>query len=178
MRTTRQRTAGQIGIQWLSDGWEPYADVIEELYRDPEPVGIRDWTVLRRAAGTGLTQVIKRRQGRRIVQVDVRATIGEAAEQPYLVHVERMNGVLRDRLNCLTRKTHAFAKEPATWDAVFTLALFEHNWLRPHTALRVPLEVPCHGRRYLQRTPAMAIGLTDHIWTFHDFLTYPISTRQ
>ena len=141
-------------------------------------MGIRDWTVLRRVAGTRLTQVVKRRQGRRVVQVDVRATIGEEAEQPYLVHVERMNGVLRDRLNCLTRKTHAFAKDSDTWDAAFTLALFEHNWLRPHTALWVPLEVPCQGRRYWRRTPAMAIGLTDHVWTFHDFLTFPIYPRR
>ncbi len=86
------------------------------------------------------------------------------------VHIERLNGVLRDRLACLTRKTHAFAKRSAqTWDALFGLALFEHNWLRAHPALSQPSSVP--GRYYERRTPAMAIGLTDHRWSWREFLT-------
>lgn len=171
--TTRARTAGRVGVPWVSDGWEPYAEVIEQTYRDPMPSGIRDWGILRRTVGTGLTQAIKRREGRRLIRVDVQATIGPMVEQPYPVHVERLNGVLRDRVACLTRKTHAFAKHPETWDAVFTLALFEQNWLRPHAALRVPLETSGDGRRYRRQTPAMAAGLTDHVWTFQQFLTRP-----
>lgn len=92
--------------------------------------------------------------------------------------MERLNGVLRDRLACLTRKTHAFAKQTATWDAGVVLSLFEHNWLRPHRALR---EGPMEGlqpRRYHQRTPAMAIGLTDHVWSWQEFLTHRIYHYQ
>ena len=92
--------------------------------------------------------------------------------QPAPVHGERLNGVLRDRLACLTRRTHAFAKTAATWDALLGLALFEHNWLRPHPALRQPSRAP--DRRYDQRTPAMALGLTDHRWTWTAFLTTPV----
>ncbi len=102
--------------------------------------------------------------------MEVRATIGELVEQPYPVHVERFNGVLSDRLGCLTRKTHAFAKEAALWDALFSPLLFERNWLRPHIALRLRLTQPVNGRRYAQRTPAMAIGLTDHAWTWSDLV--------
>ena len=83
-------------------------------------------------------------------------------------------GVLRDRLACLTRKTHAFAKEPTMWDAAVGLALFAHNWLRPHPALRLPLAEPVAGTRYLRRTPAMVLGLTDHPWSFVEFLTRPV----
>jgi hypothetical protein len=118
---------------------------------------------------------VKHRKGRRLVRVEVRATIGEPVDQPYPVHIERFNGVLRDRLGCLTRKTHAFAKEVARWDALFSLTLFAHNGVpasgsRPHSALRLPLPQPVIGRRYDQRTPAMAIGLTDHAWTWREFL--------
>jgi len=109
-----------------------------------------------------------------LVSVAVRATIGAAVAQPHPVHVERCNGVLRDRLACLTRKTHAFAKATATWDAALSLALFEHNWLRPHPALRRPLLAPIDQRRYLRRTPAMALGLADQPWTWLDFLTQPL----
>ena len=77
---------------------------------------------------------------------------------------------MRDRLNCLTRKTHAFAKEIALWDALFGLTLFEHNWLRPHIALRVRLPQPVNGRRHEQWTSAMAIGLTPHAWTWSKLL--------
>ncbi len=85
------------------------------------------------------------------------------------MHVERPGGALRDRLNALTRKTHAFAKRDATWDALVGLQLFDHNFHRAHRALRLPLEDGVH--RYHQRSPAMALGLTDHLWSFQDLLT-------
>ncbi|MGH2588357.1 MAG: hypothetical protein ACRDJE_25845 [Dehalococcoidia bacterium] len=176
MQTTRARTAGQAGIAWVSDGWAPYAETIAESYWERVPVTTagRAWTVLRQPPELRLTQVIKHRQGRRLVGVAVQATIGTAVAQPHPVCVERRNGVLRDRLACLTRKTHAFAKETATWDAALSLALFEQNWLRPHPALRHPLPAPSGRRRYLRRTPAMALGLADQPWTWLDFLTRPL----
>ena len=86
--------------------------------------------------------------------MEVCATIGAAVERPALVHGERLNGVLRDRLACLTRKTHPFAKTASAWDAPFGLALLEHNWLRAHPALGQPSStVP--GRCHERRTPAM-----------------------
>ena len=90
---------------------------------------------------------------------------------PYPVHQERLNGVLRDRLNALTRKTHGFAKDERTWDCLVVVCLFEHNWIRPHAALKVMVE-GLAGRRYLRRTPAMAVGLTDHVWSWEEFLTF------
>ena len=137
--------------------------------------GGRSWAVLHRTPRVRLTQAVKHRHGRRLVNVEVRATLGAAVEQPHTVHVERGGGVLRDRLGCLTRKTHAFAKDTATWDAAVTVVLFEHNWLRPHPALRLLLVEPVAGCRYERRTPAMLLGLADHPWTWVDFLTRPLS---
>lgn len=132
------------------------------------------WAILHQVPGLRLTQVVKSRRRRRLVRVAVHATLGELVTQPYTVHLERLNGVLRDRLACLTRKTHAFAKTAAMWDAAVGLALFEHNWLRPHPALRVRLPEPVAGRRYRQRTPAMALDLADHPWTLAEFLSRPV----
>jgi len=176
VQTTRQRTAGQAGVAWISDGWDAYEPIITETYWDrvPREGNGRSWTVLRPVPGVRLTQVVKHRRRRRLVAVVVRAPIGEVAAQPYTVHIERLNGTLRDRLACLTRKTHAFAKDVALWDAAVGLALFEHNWLRPHPALRLPLPLPDHGRRYQRRTPAMALHLADHPWTWDEFLTHPL----
>jgi hypothetical protein len=85
------------------------------------------------------------------------------------VHVERLNGTLRDRLGALTRKTHAFAKCDATFDALVGLQLFDHNFHRAHRALRLPVAPGVH--RYEHRSPAMALGLTDHRWSFQELLT-------
>jgi hypothetical protein len=176
VRSTRARTAEQAGIPWVSDGWAAYADIIPDVYTDAVATGIpgHTWAILQQAPGLALTQAVKHRQRRRLVQVDVQATLGSASAQPYAVHIERFNGVLRDRLACLTRKTHAFAKTAALWNAAVGLAVVEHNWVRPHPALRVPLPAPVAGRRYLRRTPAMVLGLTDQPWDLIAILTQPV----
>jgi hypothetical protein len=52
-----------------------------------------------------------------------------------------------------------------------------YNVARPHMSLRqqLPLqERTGHGAirpRWRKRTPAMAAGLTDHVWTFRELLT-------
>jgi hypothetical protein len=61
-----------------------------------------------------------------------------------------------------------------TWDALLSLALFAHNWIRPHVALRRPLPEPIDGRRYARCSPAMALGLTGHLWPWEEFLRWPV----
>jgi hypothetical protein len=177
--TTRRRTKGQVGIPYVTDGWAPYAETIKEVYRDREVSKVNpQWAIVKPTAGIALTQAVKHRKGLHLERVEVRVVMGAQAELPYAVHLERLNGVLRDRLNCLTRKTHAFAKDVATWDALLSVALFEHNWFRPDVALRVPLAELHQGRRFGRRTPAMAMGLTDHVWSWEEILRLPISQRS
>lgn len=159
-------------MSWCSDGWRAYPKAVTHAYRRPVRTGRRGRPPLGVPEGLSLIQTIKHRDKKhgRLLSVETRASIGAAlVEQPVPVHIERLNGVLRDRLACLTRKTHAFAKSAQTWDALFGLALFEHNWLRAHPALSQPSGVP--RRYYERRTPAMAIGLTDHLWSWPEFLT-------
>src|SRR5690242_7021720 len=73
----------------------------------------------------------------------------------------------------LTRKTHAFAKRDDTWDALVGLQLFDHNFRRAHRALRLSLDDGV--RRSHHRSPAMALGLTDHRWSFLEVLTTRVS---
>ncbi len=158
---------------WISDGRPVYRRAVRQVYRDAQPTGKRGRPPLVLTPGVGLTQAVKRRYQGRMVRVEVRPVLGEAVDGPYPVHEERLNGMLRDRLNALTRKTHAFAKTTGTWDALVILCLFEPNGLRPHRALREAQEGLPEGRRDRPRTPAMAIGLTDPIWTWEEFLTFP-----
>lgn len=132
--------------------------------------GKRGRPPLRVPAGVRLTQAVERRDRRgRLRGVAVRPALGAPLAQPHPVQAERRDGALRDRLNCPTRKTHAFAKAAATRNAAVGLALFEQNRPRPRPALRQRIDAP--DRRYQRRTPAMALGLADHPWSWPEFST-------
>jgi hypothetical protein len=164
---------GQRPLAWCSDGWRGSRAVLTQQYRQPLRTGKRGRPRLVVPAALQLTQTVKQRDAQgRLLAIETCATLGAPVDAPGTVHVERFQGTLRDRLSALTRKTHAFAKTTATWDALLGVRVFEHNWLRPHPALAMPSCTP--GRRYDRYTPAMALRLTDHVWTWHEFLTTPV----
>jgi hypothetical protein len=53
-----------------------------------------------------------------------------------------------------------------------------HNFVLPHASLRLPLpdlvEQVESGKRWQPRTPAMAAGLTDRVWSLRDILMYRV----
>ena len=167
--TTVERTH-QRELHWFSDGWHGYRGILVRAYRQRQLSGKRGrprWVVPETLT---LTQTIKHRDEHgRLLSVEICAMLGTTMEPAGTVHVERLNGALRDRLNALTRKTHAFAKCDATFDALVGLQLFDHNFHRAHRALRLPRGDDRH--RYHHRSPAMVLGLTDHLWSFQELLT-------
>jgi len=127
-------------------------------------------------------QLVKQKQQGKLLTLSTRVVLG--AER--LTHlgftistalVERVNLTLRQALAPLARKTSSFCKdrERMRQRVVFFQAFY--NVARPHMSLRQPLplhERTCHGAicpRWRERTPAMAAGLTDHVWTFRELLT-------
>jgi hypothetical protein len=50
----------------------------------------------------------------------------------------------------------------------------KYNFCWPVRTLRVKVA----RKRYQQRTPAMAAGLTDHVWTIREWATYPAVKRM
>ena len=162
--TTSVERTHQRELHWFSDGWHGYQSILVRAYRKRKFTGKRGrpaWVVPPTVA---LTQTVKHRDEHgRLLSVEIRAALGAGMEAAGTVHVERLNGALRDRLNALTRKTHAFAKRDATWDGLVGLQLFDHNFHRAHQALRLPCADGV--RRYHHRSPARALGLTDHLWS-------------
>ncbi len=176
----RARTGGRP-FAWCGDGWREYRPVLTRAYRRVVRDGRPGRPPRRVPDDLALTQRIKHCDPHgRLLSVEVKATIGTLVEPPGTVRVERLNGVLRDRLNALTRKTHAFAKTANTWDALLGLAIFEHNWLRPHPALRRPIVGPTRSqdRRFERRTPAMALGLAERPWTWPELLRMPVHVSR
>ena len=89
-------------------------------------------------------------------------------------YVERDPLTSRQSIGRLVRQTLSHAKQSyflrrhlALEDAVF-------NFARPHQALRIAIPQPTLGRKWQQRTPAMAAELTDHIWSLEELLAYRI----
>jgi len=56
----------------------------------------------------------------------------------------------------------------------------EIRWNQPHASVRQPLPqpLPTHGtgsaKRWQPQTPAMAAGLTDHVWTLREVLLFRV----
>jgi len=86
-------------------------------------------------------------------------------------------GAPRHALAPLVRKTYSFCKDRERMRQRVVVFQTFYNFARPHMSLRTPLpwsERGPHGAirpRWRHHTPAMAAGLTDHVWTFRELLT-------
>ena len=94
--------------------------------------------------------------------------------------VERIILTLRQALAALTRRSWATAQLTPELEAHLEWWRAWYHFCRPHLSLRLKLEKPQarKGRQtprcYTDRTPAMAAGLVDHIWSVEELLLYPV----
>ena len=185
------RTGGQPLELFISDDNPSYAWALLEVYgvwiqpqrqgprgRHPEPVQIPPEELT-------YATVHKTRENNRVVKVQARAVYGtEAAVQAALdnssvsgsvntAYVERHNGTDRNRNARKARKTYCFSKDWEVHTALTYFTRYSYNFCWPVRTLRQKL-----GRkRYRPRTPAMVAGLTDHVWSLREWLTYPSFDR-
>lgn len=91
--------------------------------------------------------------------------------------IERFNLTLRHALAPLTRKGLGFCKDREQLRRRVTFFQAFYNFGRPHQSLRRSLPAPeepdvgLFQSKWQPRTPSMAAGLTDHVWTFRELLT-------
>src|SRR5438128_2610298 len=97
--------------------------------------------------------------------------------------VERLNLTLRRAVASLARKSWATAQTRALLEAQTHWWRAYYHFVRPHLSLHQSLAelVDRGGKRrakqYSKRTPAMAAGLTDHLWSVVELLSYPLPRR-
>jgi hypothetical protein len=88
--------------------------------------------------------------------------------------IERLNATFRQRIAPLTRRSRALARCPQTLSHALFLQGCVYNFCTPHANLAVPLYLGRQRRRWVQRTPAMAAGLTDHRWTIAELMRFRV----
>ena len=88
--------------------------------------------------------------------------------------VERLNANFRSRLASLARRSRALLKHPDTLGPLVYLMGSVYNFCSYHQSLLVKLWVGERGYHWVERTPAMTAGLTDHGWSVKELLSYRV----
>jgi len=119
-------------------------------------------------------QVVKQREEGRVVGIQARVIYGDDVEVraqlgENTAYVERTHLTSRHMNGRLVRKTLGFSKEREMFCAACAWEDLVYNLARHVKTLRV--EVNDGLRRWRYRSPMMAAGLTNHIWTIQELLT-------
>lgn len=170
------------------DGLVSYVTAFRKAFRSKVP---RERSALGRCKMTAwsdiaIVQVVKQRVAdgrltieRRIVQggQDLVERLITATQRQGVIntaYIERLNATFRQRVNSLTRRTRTVARRSETLLAGMYLVGCFYNFCDFHHSLRLKLSVGSFGYQWVQRTPALAAGLTDHCWTATELLTFNV----
>lgn len=181
-----RRTGGNTAMLLTSDGYAAYATAIEEVYgvwvqpeRKPGP-GRPPNPRREMPAGLVYATVTKRREKGHVVEV-IRAVVfgvacllavwlrrSKASNTINTSFVERNNATDRHQNARKGRKTYCFSRSKRMHDCATYFVSYSYNFCWAVRTLRVK-----EGGAWRPRTPAMAAGLADHVWSLREWLTYP-----
>ena len=171
-----------------TDGLSSYPKQALKVLREPIRTGERGRPRLLLPEGVMVAQAVKRYARRRVVGVlrrVVRGTEAEVGERLRATqggataavintaYIERLQATFRSRLVSLVRKTRATVRQRATLEAGMWLVGTVYNFCRAHRSLRL-VGSRAAERRWIERTPAQAAGLTDHRWTVYELLSFAV----
>ncbi|MBI5293339.1 MAG: IS1 family transposase [Chloroflexi bacterium] len=169
------------------DGLVSYVTAFRNAFRSkfPRERGEKGRCKMVSWSDIAIVQVVKQRaEGvltieRRIVQGTkemvqrlIKATQGQGVINT--AFIERINATFRQRMSSLVRHTRTLARRADTLVAGMYLVGCFYNFCDFHHSLRLKLSVGNFGHRWVQRTPAIAAGLTDHPWTAAELLTFKV----
>ncbi len=166
----------------LTDGWAAYPGSIRRAFREK----------VKKMAGVGraslevwpqlhIGTVIKRTEKKRVVEITRRMAHGllDQAEQLLQISgggnvlntafIERLNGTMRERLASLTRKCrHSASRLQALHTGMYLIGCtYNFCWAHHELSKAKHWGMAC--------TPAMASGLTDHVWSVCELLRYKVA---
>jgi len=191
LQDARRRIADPQSLVLFTDGLPSYATLFPRVFgvafRPPRKhlQGRAPAVRYRIPRSLAHTQVIKHRQGHRLVKVEVRLAHGsqrrvdrELEALGYTVAntsaIERQNGTARQMTPHMHRKGLSFARRAVTRSASAYLVTLCYNGCRVNASLKRVLPEPQGKRRYEHRTPAMAIGIAERLFTLGELLATPL----
>ncbi|MFL5802052.1 MAG: hypothetical protein ACJ8CR_09975 [Roseiflexaceae bacterium] len=168
-------------LLFVSDGLSTYIDVVRKAFRTrqggtggrPRLVGWPDLViaqVVKQYAGRAVTGTLHR-----LVHGSVELFLTLLWSTPgcqvlNTAYIERLNGTFRSRLAVLGRRTRRSARRAATVVGGMYLVGTVYNFCTTHASLTTE----ANG----QRTPAMAAGISDHVWSVGELLHYRVPPPQ
>ena len=183
----KDRTAGRVPELVTSDAYPAYETALLEAYGQevtttatgrPSRKMVPDKVP---PPGMSYATVEKRREKGRVVAVITHVVFGTmAAVQAALARsrvshginvsfLERQNATDRHHNGRKVRKTYTFSKDWRVHEAMTYFTMYSYNFCWPVRTLTERDE----GGRLRRRTPAMAAGLADHVWTMREWITLP-----
>ena len=194
-QVTRVLAPGCVPL-FLTDGFKEYGTAIlahfgywiqPERRQDKGPRPKPRWMPLPKLL---YAQVVKSYRRRHIVGVKHRVVFGTqlAIEQALAMcgwtintaFIERLNLDIRQRVAAVGRRVNTLCQgEKGLLDQLILFQTY-HNFVLPHASLRQPLRVAeatkGRGSAKVWRpcTPAMAAGLTDHVWSLREVLLFRV----
>jgi len=188
----KQRTSGRIMNLMTSDEYKPYKKAILKAYgrkAKPAKTGKRG-----RPKGSRIVPVEslkyatvhKTRHKGRVVKIELRTIFGSKTEVQNAIEasavsntvntafIERHNGTDRNRNARKVRKSYCFSKDWDMHNAMTYFTMYSYNFCWPVRTLRTQDQ----KGQWQPRTPAMVAGLTDHVWSLNEWLTYPAVQLQ
>jgi hypothetical protein len=180
------RLGGAAPDLLTSDEYPAYGTAVRETFGVPAPPARRPGrprVVPRRRVprGVAYATVHKERENGRVAAVKPRRVFGSRAAPAAALagsdvsavvntsFVERQNGTDRGRNARKARRTYRFSKDWQVHEAMTYLTLYSYNFCWCVRTLRVRDE----DGRWRERSPALAAGLTDHVWTWQEWFTRP-----
>jgi transposase-like protein len=186
-----QELVAMVRLAWLPgaallicvDGLASYVGAFRAAFREKVRTGKRGRPPYRLPEGIWLAQVVKSYSGRRLRDVVRRVLWGSeeqvmgqlkntgTGEQINTSYIERLNATFRACLAGLTRRGRRLVRGEEVLGRGMYLVGCVYNFCDAHRSLRLRQE---KGEKWQQRTPAMAAGWADRVWSIRDLLTFRV----
>ena len=174
-------------MMFAVDGLPGYTSSIQESFRSKMPRnGQAGRCKLIAWPDISIVQVVKRRKPDGL-EVERRIVQGAKGMVEHLIqttqsalgvintsYIERLNATFRQRLAPLARRSRHLAQKESTLHAGMWLVGCFYNFCDYHHSLRQKLSVGSCGHTWVEFTPAMAAGLTNHQWTATELLNFKV----
>jgi IS1 family transposase len=148
-------------IQLTTDGWNGYLPAVENAFGWAGA----DYAQLVKTYGTEADDTAGRRYSPMVCTGAVKVPFMGRPDSDLIStsYVERSNLTMRMQIRRFTRLTNGYSKKAENHAHAVSLHFMFYNYCRSHSTLT-------KAAKGIKTTPAMAIGLTDHVWTVEEIL--------